>query len=79
MTISIAQRLEKGAQEAAQLRIDASEGYALLNALAVKWWEQGYMAGVVGLDPERINFWTDDHARGYAAAAALRTSQAVHA
>lgn len=78
MSLSIAQRLEAGAQQAAQIRIDAEQGHALLNALSQKWWEQGYMAGAVGLNPEMINFWTPDHARGYAAALA-RTQQAVHA
>jgi len=53
---------------AAQRRLDAEQGYALLNALAAKWWEQGYNAGVIGLNPATSTFWTPDHQRGYLAA-----------
>lgn len=62
---SIAQ-LDRKAQQAAQLQLDAEQGIALLNALAAKWWEQGYNAAVWGLKPS--GFWTPDHQRGYLAA-----------
>lgn len=64
---SIAQ-LDRKATEAAQLRLDAEQGHALLNALASKWWEQGYNAALFGLDPNHQPFWTTDHQRGYLSA-----------
>lgn len=57
---------------AAQQRLDAEQGLALLNALALKWWEQGYNAALMGLDPAHVNFWTTDHQAGYLAAHAGR-------
>lgn len=69
MQPSIAQ-LERQKIEAAQLRLDAEQGHALLNALAAKWFEQGYNAGMFGLSPASQTFWTPDHQRGYLAAVA---------
>lgn len=57
---------EQAALAAAQLRIDAEAGIALLDALAAKWFEQGYNAAKWGLKPG--GFWTPDHQRGYLAA-----------
>jgi len=76
MSPSIAQ-LDRQAQQAAQLQLDAEQGIALLNALSAKWWEQGYNAAQWGLQPS--GFWTPDHQRGYLAAIAARQLQAVPA
>ena len=73
---SIAQ-LDRQAQQAAQLQLDAEQGIALLNALSAKWWEQGYNAAQWGLKPS--GFWTPDHQRGYLTAIAARQPQAVPA
>lgn len=60
--------LDRKAAHAGQLLADAAEGYALLNALAIKWREQGRNAAHMGIDPQTVNFWTPDHQRGYFAA-----------
>ena len=62
--------LDRQAAERGQLRADADDGIALLNALSLKWYEQGYTAGRLSIDPAMAGFWTPDHARGYADALA---------
>ena len=70
-------QLDRKAQESAQCHLDAEQGIALLNALAAKWWEQGYNTAQWGLKPS--GFWTPDHQRGYLTAIAARQPQAAPA
>ena len=73
---SIAQlemQIDRQALDAAQERLDAEQGWALINALTAKWWEQGYNAGMWGTQPS--GFWTADHQKGYLAACVARQSQ----
>ncbi len=79
---SIAQleaQIDRQARDAAQERLDAEQGWALINALTAKWWEQGYNAALWGVEPS--GFWTADHQKGYLAARAAVTqfAQAVPA
>ena len=60
--------LDRKAAAAGQLLADAAEGYALLNALSAKWYEQGRNAAQMGINPAAVTFWTPDHQRGYFAA-----------
>lgn len=62
--------LDRQAAERGQLHADADAGIALLNALSLKWYEQGYTAAALGIDPATVSFWSSDHARGYADAMA---------
>lgn len=57
--------LDRKSAQAGQLLADAAEGYALLDALAAKWYEQGKNAAQMGIDPRAVSFWTPDHQRGY--------------
>lgn len=63
-------RLDRQAAEAGQLRADAADGIALLNALSAKWYEQGFTAGRLGLARGAGLDWTPEHEQGYRAARA---------
>ena len=63
-------RLDRQAAERGQLLADAADGIALLNALAAKWYEQGFTAGSLGLARGTGLDWTPEHEQGYNAARA---------
>ena len=60
--------LDRQAAERGQLLADADAGIAILNALAAKWYEQGYTAGALGLQRGSGLDWSPEHEQGYRAA-----------
>ena len=65
---SISQILDERAAQRAQEYLDAEQGNALANALAWKYYQQGYTAAEMNLTPSQADCWTPDHQRGYNAA-----------
>lgn len=65
-----AEQLDRKAAEAGQILADAADGAALYNALSFKWFEQGFTAAQLHIDPAAVSFWTEHHAAGYRAALA---------
>ncbi|MBP8294316.1 MAG: hypothetical protein KAX65_16180 [Caldilineaceae bacterium] len=62
--------LEKAAIAAAEERIDADKGWELMRQMDARHFEQGYIAGQIGLTPAKASLWSPAHNAGYQAARA---------
>jgi hypothetical protein len=62
--------LEKAAIAAADERLDADQGRELMRQMDARHFEQGYIAGQIGLTPAKASLWSPAHNAGYQAARA---------
>lgn len=62
--------LEKAAIAAAEERLDADRGRELMRQMDARHYEQGYIAGQMGLTPAKASLWSPAHNAGYQAALA---------
>ena len=70
--------LERVAAEKGQILADAAAGRSFMRSLSAKWFEQGYTAGKMGLDPHDPGLFSPEHRRGYLAAALGAVPQYVN-
>lgn len=59
--------LDRKAAEAADLRLDADRGAAMLAELDRRHFEQGYTAAMFGISPDNGGLYSQAHRAGYAA------------
>lgn len=64
--------LEKAAIAAADERLDADRGRELMRQMDARHFEQGYIAGQMGLTPSKASLWSPSHHEGYQAAVTMR-------
>lgn len=62
--------LDKAAIAAAEERLDAEKGRELMQRMDARHYEQGYIAGQMGLTPGKASLWSPAHHAGYQAARA---------
>lgn len=65
-------RLDKAAALAADERLDADRGRELMRQMDARHFEQGYIAGQMGLTPSKASLWSPSHHEGYQAAVTMR-------
>lgn len=65
-------KFDKAAAIAADERLDADKGRELIRQMDARHFEQGYIAGQIGLTPSHTSLWSPSHHAGYQAAAAGR-------
>lgn len=61
---------DKAAIAAAEERLDADKGWELMRQMDARHYEQGYIAGQMGLTPAKASLWSPSHNAGYLAARA---------
>ena len=59
---------QKRALSAAQERLDADQGWALMRKIDAAHFEQGYLAAQMGLDATNAGLYSTAHREGYRAA-----------
>ena len=65
-------RLDKAAALAADERLDADRGWELMRQMDARHFEQGYIAGQMGLTPSKASLWSPAHHAGHRAAVSGR-------
>ena len=65
-------KFDKAAALAADERLDADRGRELMRQMDARHFEQGYIAGQMGLTPSKASLWSPSHHEGYQAAVTMR-------
>lgn len=68
--------LDRKAALAAQVRLDADEGWQIMAQLSAKWYEQGFNAAQMGLRRNDPGLFSQEHRQGWDAARSARTLSA---
>lgn len=61
-------KFDKAAALAADERLDADRGRELMRQMDARHFEQGYIAGQMGLTPSKASLWSPAHHAGHQAA-----------